>query len=241
MRARSSRSLAAVLVIAAFPAVAVAQTERPSAIFSVSPESPRAGDPVQFASSSCDPDGRLVREAWDLDGDGEFDDAVGHAARTTFTGSGAHVVGLQVTSADGTTAVRRRIVMVDTTYALPRPDSAQTLSPFPVVTLGGRLTPDGARIKLLRVNSPTCSRVRVSCRGGGCPAKRVSLFAGRKALRIRRLERRLKAGSVVTVRISRGERIGKLTKFRIRLNKDPSRDDMCLRPGETEGSRCPRG
>lgn len=241
MRTKSCRHLAAVVALLAFPATAVAADQRPSASFSFSPENPRTGDAVQFSSSSCDPDGRLVRQAWDLDGDHAFDDAEGSTARTTFTGSGAHVVGVEVTSADGVTVVQRRTVMVDTTYALPRPDSARTLSPFPVVILGGRRTQAGANIRLLSVRAPVCSRVRVSCRGGGCPVKRTSAYAGRKTLRIRRFERRLRAGVVLTVRVSKGDRIGKLTEFRIRKGKDPARRDMCLRPGETAGTRCPRG
>jgi hypothetical protein len=241
IRTRWCRHLAAVVALLAFPAVAVAADQRPSASFSFSPENPRTGDAVQFVSSSCDPDGQLVRQAWDLDGDGLFDDAEGLAAGTTFAGSGAHVVGLEITSADGVTTVQRRTVMVDTTYALPRPDSTRTLSPFPVVTLGGRLTTRGARIRLLSVRAPLCSRVRVSCRGAGCPIKRASAFAGRGTLRIRRFERSMRAGTVLTVRISKGDRIGKLTEFRIRKNKEPARRDMCLRPGETAGSRCPRG
>jgi PKD repeat protein len=238
MRVNPCRRVTAVLVMFAFPAVAVA--EGPSASFSVSPENPRSGDDMFFASSSCDPDGRLVSEAWDLDGDGAYDDAAGHAASTTFTAAGSHFVGLQVTSADGATAVQRRTVMVDTVYALPRPDSARALAPFPVVTLAGRLTPTGARIKLLRVTAPVCSRIRVTCRGRGCPRRGVSMHAGRKASRIRPFERSLRAGSVVTVRVSKGDRIGKLTTFRIRLHNEPARRDMCLKPGDSKGSRCPR-
>ncbi len=172
--------MTAVLAMLAFPAVAVA--EGPSASFSVSPENPRSGDTMSFASSSCDPDGRLVSEAWDLDGDGAYDDAEGHTAGTIFTGSGAHLVGLQVKTADGATAVQRRTIMVDTVYALPRPDKARALSPFPVVTLGGRLTPRGARIKLLRVSAPVCSRIRVSCRGRGCPSGKVSEVRGSQGI-----------------------------------------------------------
>lgn len=230
--------MTAVVAVLAFPAVAVA--ESPSASFSVSPENPRSGDGMFFASSSCDPDGRLANEAWDLDGDGEYDDAAGHTAGTTFTAPGTHFVGLQVTSADGATAVQRRPIVVDTEYSQPRPDSVHALSPFPVVTLAGRLTPTGARIKLLRVAAPVCSRIRASCDGRGCPSRGVSMYAGRKAPRIRRFERSLEAGSVVTVRVSKGDRIGKLTTFRIRLHKEPARRDMCLKPGDSKGSRCPR-
>lgn len=224
-----------------FPAAAFAQGQRPDASFSFSPENPRTGDQVRFESSSCNPEGRLVRQAWDLDGDGDFDDAEGPVAGRAFSGSGSHVIGLQVTNTEGTTDVERRVIMVNTEYALPQPDSARLMSPFPVVTLAGQLTPQGARIKLLAVRAPVCARVTVSCRGAGCRVKRTSEYAGRKRLRVHRFERRLRAGAVLTVRVSKGRLIGKFTTFRVRKGAPPQRRDMCLRPGQTAGSRCPRG
>jgi PKD repeat protein len=238
---RPSRSAVAVVALLAWPAAALAADQLPDADFSFSPEDPRAGQEVRFESSSCDPDGRLVREAWDLDGDGAFDDALGPTATQTFPSGGAHRVGLEVTAAGGATDRRRRTVMVDTEYALPRPDSDRLMSPYPVVRLAGRLTTGGARVRVLSVSrAAKCAFVRVSCRGRFCPAKRVSRFTGRGPLRFRRFERRLRAGTVLTVRISKGDSIGKFTQFRIRKGKGPSRRDRCLRPGESAGSPCPR-
>jgi hypothetical protein len=227
-----------VLALVAFPGAAVAQDQRPSASFTYSPENPRIGHPVQFASSSCDPDGQLVRQAWDLDGDGAFDDAEGPSASATFSQEGTHTVGLQITGADGATGLQRRSVVVDDLYTEQRPDTIRALSPFPVVTLGGRLTKRGVRISLLSVQAPVCSLVRVSCSGAGCNVKPASAYSGRRALRVPRFERRLRAGTVVTVRVSKGNRIGKLTEFRIRKRKEPARRDLCLMPGERAGSRC---
>ena len=238
---RPSRSAVTVVALLAWPAAALAADQPPDASFSFSPEDPRAGQQVRFESSSCDPDGRLVSEAWDLDGDGAFDDAQGRVATRAFAGAGAHSVGLEVTSAGGATDRSRRTLMVDTEYALPRPDSDRLMSPYPVVRLAGRLTPTGARVRLLSVSrAPKCAVVAVSCRGRSCPAQRVSSFTGRGALRIRRFERRLRAGTALSVRISKGDSIGKLTRFRIRPGKAPRRRDRCLRPGETRGSACPQ-
>jgi hypothetical protein len=237
---RPSRVAVTVAALLAWPAAALAADQLPDAGFSFSPEDPRAGQQVRFVSSSCDPDGRLVREAWDLDGDGAFDDAFGRVATRAFSGAGGHIVGLEVTAANGATDRSRRTVFVDTEYALPRPDSDRLMSPYPVVRLAGRLTPAGARVRLLSVSrAPKCAVVTVSCRGRSCPARRVTRFMGRRSLRIRRFERRLRAGTVLTVRISKGASIGKLTQFRIRSGKGPRRRDRCLRPGETRGSACP--
>jgi PKD domain len=230
-------ALAAVLV---WPAVAFAQAERPGASFSFAPEDPRAGDSVEFVSSSCQPGGRLVRQSWDLDGDGQFDDAEGPQARMTFPAPGQYSIGLQVTGRRGNTAVERRRVMVETIYVLPRPASSRLLSPFPVVTLGGRLTSRGARVTVLTVRAPVCSLVAVTCRGRGCPVRRASSYVGHRRLRLRRFERAYRAGAVITIRVSKGNSIGKFTQFRIRRNAAPTRNDLCLRPGQSKGSRCPR-
>src|SRR5918992_5933890 len=163
MRFRRRKSAVAVLSLLLCPATAVAANQRPDASFSFSPQDPRTGQQVRFESSSCDPDGRLVRHAWDLDGDGAFDDAQGRVATRAFAGAGAHSVGLEVTSAGGATDRSRRTLMVDTEYALPRPDSDRLMSPYPVVRLAGRLTPTGARVRLLSVSrAPKCAVVAAS-------------------------------------------------------------------------------
>jgi hypothetical protein len=238
---RPSRTAVTVAALLAWPAAALAADQAPDASFSFSPDDPQAGQQVRFESSSCDPDGRLVSEAWDLDADGAFDDAHGPVATRTFAGAAGHSVGLEVTAAGGATDQSRRTVMVDTVYALPRPDSDRLMSPYPVVRLAGRLTADGARVRRLSVSrAPKCAVVAVSCRGRSCPSRRVARFTGRGALRFRRFERRLHAGTVLTVRISKGDSIGKYTQFRIRSGKAPRRRDRCLTPGDTKGSACPQ-
>jgi PKD domain len=237
---RPSRVTVTLAALLAWPAAALAQ-QAPDASFSFSPDDPQAGQQVRFESSSCDPDGRLVSEAWDLDGDGAFDDAQGPVATQRFNRAGGHSVGLEVTAFDGATDRSRRTVMVDTVYALPRPDRDRLMSPYPVVRLAGRLTATGARVRRLSVSrAPQCAVVAVSCRGRSCPARRLTRFTGRGPLRFRRFERRLRAGVVLTVRISKGASIGKLTEFRIRSGKAPRRRDRCLRPGERRGSACPQ-
>jgi PKD domain-containing protein len=241
MQLRPSRVAGTALALLALPAAALAQDQRPEASFSFSPQDPRAGQEVRFESSSCDPDGRLTRQAWDLDGDGAYDDAEGPVATQTFAGPGPRTVGLEVTARGGATATRRRTVTVDTIYALPRPDRDRLMSPYPIVRLAGSLTANGARISVLSVvRAPRCALVTVSCKGRSCPAKRARGYMGRNTLRFRRFERRLRAGTRLTVRVSKDDLIGRYTQFRIRKNKAPTRRDRCLRPGEQAGSRCPQ-
>jgi PKD repeat protein len=237
---RPSRSAVTVLALLACPAAALA-AEAPHANFSLWPDDPPAGHPVEFLSTSCDPDGRLVRQAWDLDGDGAFDDAFGADARRIYPRRGTRTIGLEVTAANGQTATRRKTLMVQTEYALARPRVERVMTPSPVVRLAGRITRAGARIRVLSVSrAPVCAVVRVSCRGRSCQARRRTVrFKGRVALRFRRFERRLRAGTVLTVRVSKGDTIGKLTRFKIRRGRTPARSDRCLRPGASKGSACP--
>ncbi|MFB6228338.1 MAG: S8 family serine peptidase [Halobacteriales archaeon] len=69
----------------------------PTAAFSASTTEPNALDPVTFdASGSEDLDGDVVTYEWDLDGDGEYDDATGIETDAVFTPAGEVTVGLRV-------------------------------------------------------------------------------------------------------------------------------------------------
>jgi parallel beta-helix repeat protein len=53
------------------------------------------------ASGSSDPDDNIALCEWDLDGDGEYDDAAGITAQATYPDNGSFSVGLRVTDAAG--------------------------------------------------------------------------------------------------------------------------------------------
>jgi PKD repeat protein len=67
------------------------------------PVNPRLGTPITVQGAGTDPDGRIASFAWDLDGDGAFDDATTQNATPSYTEPGDKTVELQVTDNCGAT------------------------------------------------------------------------------------------------------------------------------------------
>jgi PKD repeat protein len=225
----------------------------PEASFTVSPAEPETGEQVTLSSTARDSEGPLAEHAWDLDGDGDFDDASGASVRGTFMSPGQHAIALRVTDSDGASTTRTRAITVRGSESsrgsgdgrvLGSPPAApflKLMTPFPIVRLAGELVRDGARILTLSVRAPAGAQVLVRCRGGSCPAPRLKKLARRKPVRFRALERYLPAGSILEVLVRRSGQIGKYTKFRVRRNRRPRRIDACVLPNATKAVRCPRG
>jgi hypothetical protein len=90
-------------------------------IFNAPPECPAApdvhatlGKPVEIDGVGTDPDGKIVKWEWDLNGDGKFDLAskTDGKLKYTFAKEGRFSLVLKVTTADGMTAMRARRVDV---------------------------------------------------------------------------------------------------------------------------------
>jgi PKD repeat protein len=228
----------------------------PVASFTRSPAFPGAGQAVTFFSTSSDPDGPIVEQAWDLDADGAFDDAIGPTASRSFPAAGSYSIGLRVTDLAGVAAVARETVAVST-FAGVSAGGLRFLSPFPIVRLTGTLTSRGTRLRRLSATVPSGALVTVRCHGRGCPfgrqtrrssiARRGSdratpLAHAARVLRVRRLEGRLlRFGTTVRVFVTKPGEIGKYTRFEVRRKRPPARVDRCLLPGRRAPAKCPRG
>jgi hypothetical protein len=77
-------AIATVGAILACASSAFAANAGPDASFGFFPRDPVSGQTIRFVSYACDPDGRLAGQAWDLDDDGAFDDALGATASRRF-------------------------------------------------------------------------------------------------------------------------------------------------------------
>ncbi len=124
----------------------VASNVPPAASFNAVPVSPTTGQNVAFTSTSTDADGSVESQAWDLNGDGQFDDGTSTTASRTFAKAGNYQVSLRVTDDSGASTVATRTITVSNRLPVasftPSPASAPTGSP---VTFSSTSTdPDGA-------------------------------------------------------------------------------------------------
>jgi hypothetical protein len=215
----------------------VAGTGAPAPSFTVFPSRPHTGETVSFVSTSSGAE--PLSYAWSLSATGAF--AAGKSILTTsFTTPGKHTIRLRLTDANGVTAIATKTITVTST-------PLTLMQPFPIVRIAGNQLANGARIRLLSVQSPIGAQVIVKCHGPGCPKKAVRLLATRSTkhksasvvIRLRRFERALGAGAVLEVRVFKAGQIGKYTRFTIRHGKLPQRVDRCLGPTGGKPIACP--
>jgi PKD repeat protein len=123
---------------------------------------------------------------------------------------------------------------------------ARLMSPFPRVRIHGVTTARGAKLDLLGVRTSGGNRVRVRCRGRGCPWQFWWRDVGIGSTRVRLVrvpgiaDKPLRAGAVIEVFVTRKGAIGKYTRLKIRSGlKPPRRVDGCAAPGVARAERCP--
>jgi hypothetical protein len=120
----------------------------------------------------------------------------------------------------------------------PAPDtSLRFIDPFPVVRISGRFKGERTRLTRVTVRAPRGARIRVSCRGRGCPYRRKAIAV--RLLRLRPLQRTYRPRASIEIRVTQPGRIGKYTRIRTRRGRPPVRVDRCVRPGRTRPVRCP--
>jgi glucose/arabinose dehydrogenase len=89
--------------------------QAPSAAIALDAASIWAGPPREVAftaDNSIDPDDNVMSYAWDLDGDGDFDDGTGETASAFFAANGMHAVAVQASDGSGGVDVARMRVSV---------------------------------------------------------------------------------------------------------------------------------
>jgi PKD repeat protein len=211
----------------------------PRAGFTVSPQEAFVGDGVTLSSTSADPDGPLTRQDWDLDGDGQFDDANAAVVSANFVNPGLHRLALRVTDSRGATSTATGQVMIRT-RPIPPPPPTPLLSGV-LVELRAAVYANYTKVRGLLVTAPKGSKIAVRCKGKGCPKLVTKVSKGSKKLRFKKLQRNFKPGRKLIVTVTKRGFIGKQTSWTIRRRKAPLRKDLCMNPGVKKASACPGG
>jgi PKD repeat protein len=241
--------------------VTVLPDKAPAVTLSPSPTTPSVGALVTFTANATDQDGTVSAIEWDLDNDGQFDDGTGATATWTFLTPGSRIVAVRATDDMGVATIAFQTIDVagsttGSSTASTTPSSAplstpqdsasssrrsRLLSPFPIVRIRGLIQRGSVRISLLSVVAPGGATVKVLCRGRSCTKKSVKrrVAAGKKSVRFRTLEKRMRKGTFIQVFVTAPGLIGKYTSFTIRSKAAPSRHDRCVKPGHAKPVNCP--
>lgn len=115
---------------------------------------------------------------------------------------------------------------------------AKMIKPYPAVRISGRVTKDGADVALLTVRAPKGVRITLTCAGKSCPLREVAQATA--LFHIQQFERELRAGTKLTITVTKPKYITKVTTLTIRQGKGPARTDRCRLPGETKLVACPK-
>jgi hypothetical protein len=121
------------------------------------------------------------------------------------------------------------------TAASPKP---KLIRPYPTIRISGRLTAAGAKVTRLTVKAPKGVRITLTCRGPSCPVRKLARSTA--VVHLPRFERELRAGTKLTITVSRRGHISKVTTITIRKGKRPARLDRCQYPGRSKLVRCPK-
>ena len=102
------------------------------------------GVPVRVSGEGVDPDGRIVRFAWDLDGDGVAEREGGPVAEARFARAGSHPVTLHVTDDEGASSRATGVVLVEDALTPDAPPTLAVAFPQPGSVVRGRVAFHGA-------------------------------------------------------------------------------------------------
>jgi PKD repeat protein len=240
--------------------VTVIADKAPLASFTFAPVAPLVGQAVSFTGRATDPDGSIAGLAWDLNGDGSFDDAAGASAARTYLTAGNVVVAFRATDDRGASSIAFGTVSIRGTVPHDAPTAPSgssmpgasppgpvsrpgfpLIAPFPIVRIRGQITGGVVRITLLSVHAPRGAAVLIRCRGHGCPRARVraGVLSSARALRVKAFEARYRPGAEIEVFVTMPGRIGKFVRFTIRRAAAPKREDQCTGTRGTTPIRCP--
>ena len=158
------------------------QNQPPIAVASANPTSGAAPLTVAFdGTASSDPDGDALTYAWDLDGDGAFDDGTAATASFTYTQAATYTATLRVTDPSGASGTSPVTITAGNTPPVPvidTPAAGATWKVGDVITFSGHAT--DAQSGTLGASALTWSLVLQHC-PSTCHEHPLQTFSGTSA------------------------------------------------------------
>jgi PKD repeat protein len=156
-----------------------ASNQPPTAVVLASPTTGPAPLTVSFdGSQSSDPNGDPLTYAWDLDGDGAYDDGASAVVTYTYTAAGSHTASLRVTDsqgASGTDEVTITVGNTPPTAGIVSPAAGTTWKVGDVITFSGTAT--DAQEGTLPASALTWQLVMQHC-PSTCHSHPIQTFSG---------------------------------------------------------------
>jgi PKD repeat protein len=186
--------------------IAVLADQAPTVSFAGDPAEPAVGAGVTFTATAADADGIVTRIEWDLDDDGEFDDAAGRWATWSFATAGLHRVAVRATDDRGVATVAfRSIVVAAPVVALPAvlPPAVSgppPAGPAPGPVLPGAPAPAPASAPVLALGTSAARAVLMA----PFPVVRIRGLTYRDSVRIELLRVQAPPGATIRVRCHGG-------------------------------------
>ena len=158
------------------------QNQPPIAVASADPTTGPAPLTVAFdGTASSDPDGNALTYAWDLDGDGAFDDGTAATATFTYTQAATYAATLRVTDPSGASGTSSVTITAGNTPPVPvidTPPAGTTWKVGDVITFSGHAT--DAQSGTLGASALTWSLVLQHC-PSTCHEHPLQTFSGAAA------------------------------------------------------------
>ena len=101
-----------------------------------------------------------------------------------------------------------------------------------------RVGPRSSRFVLVSVRASSGAVITLRCIGRGCPRGSQTRRARSRTLRFERFERRLWAGAILEIFVTKRNMMGRYVRFSVRPGVRPARTDTCLLPGTRRRYQC---
>ena len=204
----------------------------PAASFVYSPTVPIVGQTISLTSLSTDADSAIARQAWDLDGDAEYDDGVGIIAAVATPPPGVQAGRAQGDRQGG-------LVYHDGPRHPGHQAAARAARAVPVRPHVQPLHPHRCGDQVLRRPTPARLRCDSALPRQRCPYRRKSVTTKKGRAVPRGSSGASEWARSIEVFVTKDDAIGKYTRFRIRRGREPGRVDGCLFPGNLDPGSCP--